>query len=247
MSKELTGKIAIVTGSSRGIGRQIAIQLATEGAYVVVNYFNNSTAAEEVVQKIQTLGSKSFAIQADVSKVSDIKHLFAETVKVFGGLDIFINNAVHFKASPIVSTTEEEFDKAINTNIRGPFFALQEAAKIIRNNGSIVNISSSLTAANPPPNFSLYLGSKAAMEQISKCAAIELAEKNVNVNTLSPGVTDTEAVSEAIKPNVIARTPFKRLGTTEEIANIAVFLASPKGKWITGQNIKANGGLHMTN
>jgi len=243
MSKELQGKVALVTGSSSGIGKGIAISFAKEGANVVVNYNSNEQGAKSTAEEITKFGVQALVVKADVSKLSDIKFLFQETIKKFGKLDIFVNNSGFFFLKPLIEVTEEEYDKAFNINVKGAFFCLQEAAKVISNNGRIINISASATHMSGTANFSVYTATKGALIQFTKSLANELAPKKVTVNTLSPGATDTPSFVDAMRPKVIEATPLKRLGTIEDIGNVAAFLASPKAEWITGQNIHANGGF----
>jgi len=244
MSKELAGKVALITGASRGIGKAIAITLAELGANIVVNYASNEDAANKTVEAITKTGSKAIAVKADIAKLADIKHLFEETVK-FGGLDIFINNAAIAQMQPFAAVTEEDFDRMFNINAKATFFCLQEAAKIIRENGRIMTISTGLTCASGEPYLAHYAGSKAAVEQFTKAVAVELGPKKVTANTISPGFTDTDMLVPTFHKTGIESSVFKRLGVPQDIANVIGFLASPKAGWITGQNIRVNGGVQM--
>jgi len=244
MSKEFEGKVALVTGASKGIGKGIAICLAKEGANVVVNYNSSEQAAKNTVEEITKLGVKAIAVKADISKISDIKFLFQETIKKFGKIDIVVNNAGIVSMKPIVEFTEEEYDAIFNANTKGTFFCLQEAAKVISESGRIINISTCLTQM-ALAGVSLYSGSKAAVEQFTKSLALELAPKKVTVNVVNPGPIDTDMSPPNLREYYIKTIPFKRLGTPEDIANIVAFLASRKAEWITGQIIHANGGFSM--
>src|SRR5437763_6387275 len=186
----LDGKVAIVTGASAGIGRAIAERLAQEGATVVVNYGKSADKAKQVVAGIEAKGGKAVAIQADMSKIADVRRVVRETVQRFGRLDILVNNAGMFTFKPLVETTEQEFDQIFSLNAKGPYFAMQEVAKVIADGGRIVNISTGGTHLGMP-GATAYLGTKAALEQFTKGLAHELASRGVTVNTVSPGFTDT--------------------------------------------------------
>lgn len=242
----LTGKVAIVTGSSDGIGRAIAERLAQDGATVIVNYGKSADKAKEVVAGIEAKGGKAVAIQSDMSKVGDAGRLVKDTVKRFGRLDILINNAGMFMFKPLVDMSEEEFDRMFALNTKGPYFALQEAAKVIQEGGRIVNISTDGTHVGFG-GATAYLGSKGALEQFTKGLAHELAPKGVTVNTVSPGYTITAMLpaDPAFRQIGEQASPLKRLGVPKDIADVVAFVVSEEARWLTGQNIHAGGGVVM--
>jgi 3-oxoacyl-[acyl-carrier protein] reductase len=242
----LTGKVAVVTGASDGIGRAIAERLAQEGAMVVVNYGKSADKAKAVVAGIEKAGGMAVAIQADMSNVSDARRLVRETVQRFGRLDILVNNAGMFLYKPLVETTEDEFDRVFALNAKGPYFALQEAAKIIEEGGRLVNISTDGTHISMA-GATVYLGSKGALEQFTKGLAHELAPKGITVNTVSPGYTDTAMMpaDPAFRQVAEQASPLKRLGTPRDIADVVAFVVSEEARWLTGQNIHAGGGAVM--
>ena len=241
----LKGKVAVVTGASRGIGRGIAERLAKDGATIVVNYTKSAGEAEKVVSGIKGKGGNAMAVQADVSKVEDIRRLFQETKKVYGRLDILVNNAGIFWAKPILETTEEEYDQMFAVNAKGQFFALQEAAKHMAEGGRIVNISTGGTK-RAFPGISAYGGSKSALEFFTKVAAKELGPKHITVNTVSPGYTETDMLSDPqFRTTGIQASPLGRLGTPADIAKVVAFIVSDDGGWITGDTIQAGGGVAM--
>lgn len=251
MSLSLVGKAALVTGSSRGIGRAIAERLAAEGAAVVVNYTSQKKAAQELVNSIVDSGGKAVAIQADVSKTAEVRRLFAEAEKAVGRLDIVVANAAVYRSKPLIESTEEDYDYVFNVNAKGAFFTLQEAARRVRDGGRIIVVSSGGTKLFFA-NASLYVGSKGAIEQFARSLSRELGPRNVTVNILSPGTTETDmfngAAAELGDPEELRTwganlSPFKRLGTSEEVAEVAGFLASDDARWITGQNVQAGGGV----
>jgi len=247
MTQDLKGKVAIVTGGSGGIGKAITQNLTRRGASVVINYKEKNP--HEFVESLKKEGANVVAIQADITKVSEIRKIFEEAVKHFGGLDILVNNAGVYNATPIIKVTEEEYDASFNVNAKSVFFAIQEAAKIIHDNGRIVNISTALTKSTNISTTSIYTGAKGAIEQFTKGAALELASKKVTVNTVSPGVINTEMVAnfpESVKNYCMSLSVFNRLGETEEIAELVGFLVSDKARWITGQNFNVDGGATMT-
>lgn len=240
----LTEKVAIVTGASAGIGRAIAERLAQEGATVVVNYGKSADKARAVVAGIESKGGKAVAVQADISKIADVRRLVRETVQRFGRLDILVNNAGMALLKPLVETTEQEFDQIFALNAKGAYFAMQEAARVIEPGGRIVNISSDGTRMSFA-SVTAYLGTKGALEQFTKGLAIELAPKGVTVNTVSPGFTDTAMMPDAFRETGAQMSPLKRLGTPEDIANVVAFIVSDQARWLTGQNIHASGGVVM--
>ncbi len=242
MSISLKGKSGLVTGSSRGIGRAIAERLAADGAAVAINYTRNRQLAQEVVDGILARGGRAVAIQADVSKPAEVRRLFSEAVKVLGPLDIVVANAGVVLEKPLVESTEEDYDSVFNINTKGVFFTLQEAARRVRHGGRIVVISTGGTKMHIA-NFSLYLGSKGAIEQFVGSLSRELGSRNVTVNALSPGFTDTDMLLEQYRAHGAAQSPFNRVGRPEDVADVAAFLASDEARWITGQNIQAGGGV----
>ena len=242
--KSLSGKVAIVTGASNGIGRAIAERLADDGAIVVVNYSKSSEKAQQVVVGIQGKGGKALAVQTDMSQVAEARRLVIDTVKQFNRLDILVNNAGKFMPKPLDETTEEDFDSVIALNAKGPYFAMQEAAKVLKEGGRIVNISTGGTHLHFP-GATAYLGSKAALEQYTKGLAQELASKGVTVNTVSPGFTETGMMTEEYRQMGIQLTPMKRLGIPKDIADVVAFIVSEEARWITGQTIQVGGGIVM--
>lgn len=241
---ELIEKVAIVTGASSGIGRAIAERLGQEGAIVVVNYGRSADKAKAVVAGIESKGGKAVAVQADMSKIADVRRLVRETVQHFGRLDILVNNAGMALFRPLVETTEQEFDQIFALNAKGPYFAMQEAAKVIEAGGRIVNISTDGTHMGFP-GVTAYLGTKGALEQFTKGLAHELASKGVTVNTVSPGFTETAMLPDAFRETGTQMSPLKRLGTPQDIADVVVFIVSDQARWLTGQNIHTSGGVVM--
>lgn len=242
--KSLSGKVAIVTGASSGIGRAIAERLADEGAIVVVNYNRSEEKAKEVVTVIQAKGGKALATQADMGQVADARRLVVDTVRQFNRLDILVNNAGKFMPKPLEQTTEEDFEGVIALNTKGPYFAMQEAARVLKDGGRIVNISTCGTRLSFP-GATAYLGSKAALEQFSKGLAQELAPKGVTVNTVSPGFTETGMMTDEYRQVGLQLTPLKRLGSPNDIADVVAFIVSEEARWLTGQTIQAGGGIVM--
>ncbi len=246
MGQHLTGKVALVTGASRGIGRAIALRLAADGAAVVVNFAGGAQQAAETVTAIERAGGKAVAIQADVSKVADVRRLFDATFERFGRLDVVVNNAGALLTKPVIEVTEEEYDRLFGVNVKGTFFSSQEAAKRLANDGRIINFSSSTTAMMLP-GYAAYVATKGAVEQLSHVLAKEVGARGITVNVVSPGPTDTELFSqgktEEQKQYYAKMAALGRLGTPEDIAAVVSMLAGPDSRWITGQNIRVNGGL----
>jgi len=243
----LTGKVAIVTGASKGIGAGIAKLYAQAGASVVVNYASSEAAAHALVAEIQAAGGKAVAIQADFSKTEDIRRLFAESKRAFGQLDILVNNAGVYAFAPLEAATEQEFHREFTTNVLGVITATQEAAKHFGpDGGSIINISS-IASVGFMPNSVVYAASKSAVDSITRVTSVELAPKKIRVNSIAPGATITEGIAalgwpeEAVKA-VVASIPFGRPGQPEDIARVALFLASDDSAWVTGERITASGG-----
>ena len=240
----LQGKVAIITGASRGIGRSIAERLAQEGAAVIVNYGKSADKAQSVVRTIEAKGGKAVTVQADISKVADIRRLFQEALRHFGRIDIVIANAGMFNQKPLMETTEEEYDSMFALNTKGTFFTLQEAGRHLQNGGRIIFISTGATAMSFP-GAAVYKGSKAAGEQFVATLAKELGTRQITVNTVSPGFTETEMLpkDDAFRKTGREMSPLGRLGQPGDIANVVRFLVSEEGGWITGHNIQAGGGI----
>ena len=246
MKDQVNDKVAIVTGASKGIGRQISKQLASLGISTVVNYHSNKQQAEEVVKEIIFDGGKAVSIQADISKVAEIKSLFEQTIKVYGKVDILINNAGLMINNPIEHVTEDEFDKHFSINVKGIYFACQQAMKHMQEHGKIINISTSVNGMMFPA-YSVYSASKGAVEQITRQLAKEFGAKKISINAIAPGPVKTELFMQGKTEQQIEflskMNSFGRLGETEDIADFIELLVSDKAHWITGQTIKINGGL----
>lgn len=242
--KSLSGKVAIVTGASNGIGRAIAERLADGGAIVVVNYNRSEDKAKEVVTVIQAKGGKALAHQADMSQVTEARRLVVETVKQFNRLDILVNNAGKFMPKSLEETTESDFDGVVALNAKGPYFAMQEAARVLKDGGRIVNISTGGTHL-AFPGATAYLGTKAALEQYTKGLAQELASKGITVNTVSPGFTETGMMTDEYRQIGTQLSPMKRLGVPKDIADVVAFIVSEEARWVTGQTIQVGGGIVM--
>lgn len=247
MSK-LNGKVAIVTGGSKGIGGGISTALGLAGAAVVVNFASSREDADRVVEQIIAGGGKAIAVQGDMSKTADVDQLFARTKAEYGPLDILVNNAGVFQFDPIETFREEEFHREFNINVLGPLLTIQRAIKQMPDGGSIINLSS-VYALNPGPASAIYSGTKAAVDTITKVAARELGTRKIRVNSLLPGVTRTpglkkiEGFEDTVGKQLAANTPLGRLGEPEDIARVAVFLASDDAAWVTGEAIRVGGGL----
>jgi len=249
MSKKLEGQVAVVTGASKGIGAAIAEHLAVAGATVVVNFASSKAGAEAVVERIRRAGGKAVAVQADVSKLEEIRRLFAETKKAFGKLDILVNNAGIYEFAPLEAISAEHFHKHYDLNVLGLLWTTQEAVKHFGSSGgSIINLSS-FAATSAPPNTSVYSGTKAAVNAITRSLAQELGPRRIRVNAISPGVVETEGLHAAgitgsdFQRQVEAQTPLGRISRPQDVAPAVVFLASPDSAWITGENLYVSGGL----
>jgi 3-oxoacyl-[acyl-carrier protein] reductase len=245
----LTNKVAVVTGASKGIGAGIAQGLAAAGARVVVNYSSSREAADRVVADIVKNDGKAIAVQADVAKADDVKRLFAETKAAFGRLDVLVNNAGIYKFAPLEEMTEEEFHREYDTNVLGPLLTTREALKYFGpEGGNVINVSSVASEAGVPTS-SVYSGTKGALDAITRVLANELASRKIRVNTIAPGGVETEGLHATgikgsdFEKDMIARTPLGRLGQPEDIARIAVFLASEEAGWLTGERLVASGGF----
>jgi 3-oxoacyl-[acyl-carrier protein] reductase len=248
MSQKLAGKVAVVTGASKGIGAEIAKQLAAEGATVVVNYSSSKEGAEKVVKQITGAGGKAVAVQANVAKPDDVKRLFAEAKKSFDRLDILVNNAGIYEFLSLEQITPEHFHKQFDLNVLGLLLATQEAAKLMGSaGGSIINISSVASTAAPPTG-SVYSATKGAVDTITKSLAKELGPRKIRVNSINPGMVETEGthntgiVGSDFEKQYVAGTPLGRTGKPDDIAPAAVFLASADSKWITGESFFISGG-----
>jgi 3-oxoacyl-[acyl-carrier protein] reductase len=246
---KLQGKVAIVTGASKGIGAAIAKELAAEGAAVVVNYASSRDGADKVVAEITGKGGKAIAVGADVSKSADIKTLFEATQKAFGGLDVLVNNAGVYKFAPLEEVTEADYRWHFDINVLGPLLATKEALKYFpATGGSVINVSS-VAAFSPTPTASVYSGTKGALDTISLVLAHELGTRKVRVNSLNPGLVETEGVhtlgviGSDFEKKIVSDTPLQRAGQPNDIAKVAVFLASDDSGWVTGERIAASGGL----
>ncbi len=241
----LEGKVAIVTGASRGIGRAIALKFGAEGVSVVVHYLRRRDAAEEVVGAIEASGGRARAERGDMGRVGDVGRLFTHALDAWGRVDILVNNAGEAVFGPLADVTEADFDRLLAVNVKGVFFAMQEAARRLEDGGRIINISSGITIGGGAGG-ALYGGTKGAVEQFTQAAAKELAPRGITVNTVSPGMTETDlllsSMSADARREMAQSVPLGRLGQPEDIADVAAFLASDAGRWITGQNIRATGG-----
>ncbi|HJQ25500.1 MAG TPA: SDR family oxidoreductase [Blastocatellia bacterium] len=246
MADTLKNKTALVTGSSRGIGRAIAERLAADGAAVVINYTRNAAQAQDVVAGILARGGKAVAIQADVARPADVRRLFDEAEKALGPLDIVVANAGVFLKKPLTESTEEDYNYVFDINSKGVFFTLQEAARRVRDHGRIVAVSSGATKMSFA-EAALYLGSKGAVEQFARVLARELGPRNITVNVLSPGLTETDmldgGLDDAARAWGASLSPFNRIGTAEEVADVAAFIASDAARWLTAQELQAGGGV----
>jgi 3-oxoacyl-[acyl-carrier protein] reductase len=240
---DLTGKIAIVTGSSRGIGRAIAQRLARDGAQVIVNYAARAESAREVVAQIERAGGRATAMQADVSRAEDVRRLF-DGAQRSGGVDIVVANAGVVLSRTLAETSDEEFERIFATNTRGTFFVLREAARRVRDHGRIVTISTAATVLAPVTS-AIYGASKTAIEHLTRVLAKELGGRGITANIVSPGVTETDMLDQAAHYRQVGveMSPFGRLGTPADIADVVAFVVSEPARWITGQNLQATGGM----
>jgi len=246
---KLTNKVAVVTGASKGIGAGIAKALADEGASVVVNYATSRRDADTVVADITSKGGKALAIQGDVSKSGDVERLFADTSNSFGRIDILVNNAGIYRFAPIETVTEDDFHQHFNINVLSVVLAAKEAIKHFGpEGGSIINLSTAVTR-NPPPGASVYVASKSAIEAITRVLAKELGPRKIRVNAISPGEVQTEGTRSAgivgsdFEKQLLQQTPLGRAGQPDDIAPVALFLASDDARWVTGEIIAASGGM----
>jgi 3-oxoacyl-[acyl-carrier protein] reductase len=246
---KLSGKVAVVTGASKGIGAGIAKGLAAEGAAVVVNYASSKKGAEEVVAEIAAAGGKAIAAQGDISKAPDVKRLFATTLKEFGRVDVLVNNAGVYQFAGLDEITEEQFHRQFNTNVLGLMLATQEAAKHFgAEGGSVINIGSVVSTLTPPASV-VYTATKGAVDAVTHVLAKELGPKKIRVNSINPGMVETEGthaggiIGSDFQKGAEAQTPLGRIAQPGDIAPIAVFLASEDSGWLTGETLLASGGL----
>jgi 3-oxoacyl-[acyl-carrier protein] reductase len=252
MVKKLEGKVAVVTGASKGIGAAIAQHLAAEGAQVVVNYASSKEGADKTVAAITAKGGKAIAVKGDVGKAADVEHLFAETRKAYGKLDILVNNAGIYQFAPLEGVTEDLFHKQFNTNVLGLLLATREAVKLFGNaGGSVINISSAVTSLTPA-NTAVYTGTKGAVDSITGVLAKELGARQIRVNAINPGMIETEgtqtmgvtAADSDMRKWAESAAPLGRIGQVDDIAPTAVYLASDDSKYMTGEILTVSGGMH---
>ncbi|WP_461534122.1 SDR family oxidoreductase [Sinomicrobium sp.] len=243
--KNLADKVILVTGASKGIGAAVAKRLAQAGASVIVNYAGSKTEAEQVVKSIQTEGGSAVAVQADVSKPEQVKELFDRSIEPFGKIDVLVNNAGIMITKPIKDTTDDDFTRQFDINVRGVFNTLREAATRLADHGSIINFSTTVNRLMLP-TYGTYVATKAAVEQLTRVFSKEIG-RGINVNSVSPGPTNTELFMKGKPQEVInhlaSMNPFGRIGEPGDIAEVVVFLASDEAKWINAQNIGVNGGM----
>jgi 3-oxoacyl-[acyl-carrier protein] reductase len=246
---KLTNQVAVVTGASKGIGAGIAKAFAAEGASVVVNYATSKEGADRVVNEIIAKGGKAIAVQGDVSKQADITRLFAETKKAYGKLNILVNNAGIYQLTPLEGVTEEQFHKHFNLNVLGLLLATKEAVKLIGpEGGSIINVGSGVSSVTPP-NSAVYTATKGAVDAITGVLAKELGPRKIRVNSLNPGMIETEGVHTAgyvdsdFRKWVESQSPLGRIGQVDDISPTAVYLASSESKYLTGEILRVTGGI----
>jgi 3-oxoacyl-[acyl-carrier protein] reductase len=248
MSK-LTGKVAVVTGASKGIGAAIAKALAAEGASVVVNYASSKAGAETVVAAITKDGGKAVAVGGDVSKSAEAKGIIDAAIKNYGKLDILVNNSGVYEFGPLEAVTEESFHRQFNTNVLGLLLTTQAAAPHLKEGASVINIGSTVSAVTPP-NSSVYTATKGAVDAITGVLSKEFGPKKIRVNSINPGLVHTEGTQTAgfvgsdFEKSIVAQTPLGRAGQPGDIASVAVFLASDDSRWLSGELLHASGGLH---
>lgn len=247
--KKLENKVALITGASKGIGAAIAKKLAAEGAAVIVNYAASREDAGKVVAEIVNNGGKAVAVQADVSKTADVDRLFAETVKQYGAIDVVVNNAGIYPWGPIEEVTEEAFHSQFNINVLSVLLTSKFAVKSFSDKGgSIINIGSAISSATPAGS-AIYTATKSAVDSITRVLSKELGPRNIRVNSVNPGMVDTEGsrtagfIGSELADAMINETPLRRLGQPDDIAPVVVFLASDESKWLTGELILASGGV----
>lgn len=250
MANRLAGKVAVVTGASKGIGAAIAKLYAAEGAAVIVNYSSSKTAADQVVAEIAAAGGKAVAVQGDVSKQADIARLFARAVETYGKVDTLVNNAGVYEFSPLEEVTEAHFHKQFNLNVLGLILATQEAVKHFGDQGgSVINISSLVSGTYAPATGAVYSATKAAVDAVTRSLSKELGPRKIRVNAINPGMVETEGLHSVgfaesdFRTYIENTTPLGRIGQVSDIAPAAVFFASDDSAWITGENLYIAGGL----
>ncbi len=246
-NQALTGKVAVVTGASKGIGAGAAKALAASGASVVVNYATSNKGADAVVAEITKAGGKAVAVKGDVAKAADAQAIIDAAIKNFGRIDILVNNAGVYKFAPISEITEEHFHSHFNVNVLGLLLATQAALKHMPDGGSVINISSGVTRI-VPPNSSVYTGTKGAVDAITGVLSRELGPRKIRVNSVNPGIVETEGtidggfIGSEMEKGFVAQTPLGRTGRPDDIADVVVFLASDASRWLTGEKLLATGG-----
>jgi 3-oxoacyl-[acyl-carrier protein] reductase len=248
MSK-LAGKAAVVTGASKGIGAAIAKALAAEGAAVVVNYASSQAGADAVVAAITAAGGRAVAVKGDVSKAAEAQGIIDAAIQSFGRLDVLVNNSGVYEFSPVGDITEAHFHKMFDVNVLGLLLTTQAAVNHLGEGGSIINVGSAVTSLLPPES-AVYTGTKGAVDAITGVLAAELGARKIRVNSINPGMVETEGSTAAgfigsdFAAEIVAKTPLGRVGQPDDIADVAVFLASDDARWLTGQTLVASGGLH---
>jgi 3-oxoacyl-[acyl-carrier protein] reductase len=248
MAKKIEGKVAVVTGASKGIGAEIARRLAAEGAAVVVNYASSKAGADKVVAEITAAGGKAVAVKGDVSKAAEAQGIIDAAIKAYGRLDILVNNSGVYEFAPIEAVTEESFHRQFNINVLGLLLTTQAAVKHLREGASIINIGSGVSRITPP-NSAVYTGTKGAVDAITGVLARELGPRKIRVNTINPGMVETEGTQTGgflgsdMEKELVKQTPLGRTGKVGDIATIAVFLASDDSGWLTGEQLLATGGM----
>jgi len=245
---KLSGKVAVVTGASKGIGAGIAKALGAEGASVVVNYASSKAGADKVVEAITEKGGNAVAVKADVSKAEEAKALIDETLKAFGRLDVLVNNSGVYEFAPLEQITEESFHRQFNINVLGLLLVTKAAAKHLPEGGSVINIGS-VVSRTTPPQSAVYTATKGAVDAITGVLSREFGQRKIRVNSINPGMIETEGAHAAgfigsdFEKAIVAQAPFGRAGQPDEVADIAVFLASKDSRWLTGETLLASGGL----
>ncbi|THK33646.1 SDR family oxidoreductase [Ensifer sp. MPMI2T] len=241
-----SGKVALITGSSRGIGAELALRLAADGFKIVVNYAGSAGPAQSVAERIKAAGGEAIVVQADVADPAAVVAMFDEAEKAFGGIDVAINSAGVMKLAKIAEFNDESFDQIMAINVKGTFNVSREAARRLRDGGRIINLTTSVIGVRLP-TYGVYCATKAAVEALTQILAQELRGRSISVNAVAPGPVATELFLEGKSPEVIDRmakmNPLERLGRPKDIARVVSFLAGPEGGWVNGQNIRANGGM----
>ncbi|EEQ93380.1 SDR family oxidoreductase [Brucella sp. ZJ1_1] len=243
---DMKNRVAIVTGASRGIGAAIAERLGRDGFTVIVNYVGNAAMANAVVARIEAAGGVALSAQADVADPVAVKKMFDAAETAFGGVDVLINNAGIMSLSPLAATEDLDFDKTVSVNLKGTFNTMREAGRRLRDNGRIINFSTSVVGLKLE-NYGIYAATKAAVQTLTAIMAKEMRGRNITVNAVAPGPTATDLFLDGKSEELVARmakmSPLERLGTPEDIAGVVAFLAGPDGAWVNGQTLRANGGI----